>query len=247
LKVHRFTTGCVRLKEGERGARRYLPGGWRQETLPVNVFAVEHEAGVCLFDAGQTALATAPGYFPAWYPFFRLARFELEPEDEAAAQLERIGLAPADVRWLVLSHLHTDHVGGIEPFGGAEVLVSREEWGRAVGLGGRLRGYLPQYWPPTIRPRLVDFPEPADGTPFPSFDIAGDGRLLLVPTPGHTRGHMGLLVHAGERSYFLGGDVAHSASELPLVDVQVASLCERENATFLATHDPRAGDLLAAA
>jgi glyoxylase-like metal-dependent hydrolase (beta-lactamase superfamily II) len=224
--------------------RRYLPGGWRDDTLPVNVFAVEHPAGLCLFDAGQTARAAAPGHFPRWHPFFRLARFELGIRDEAAAQIRALGHDPSSVRWVVLSHLHTDHVGGLEAFAGAEVLVTRSEWQRAIGIGGRLRGYLPQHWPADVQPRLVDFDEPGVGPFARSSDLAGDGRLLLVPTPGHTPGHMGMLVRADERDYLLAGDLAHSAAELEQVAAGIASFCRRDGVVPLATHDAGASRLL---
>ncbi len=141
MQIRRLTTGRVRGKR-RTGPLRYLPGGWSDETLPVHAFAVEHPEGVCLFDTGQTARAARGGYHPRWHPFLRLARFELEPKDEVASQLD-----PRTVRWVVLSHLHTDHVGGLPAFTHATVLVSRVEWERAQGLRGRLRGYIPQHWP----------------------------------------------------------------------------------------------------
>jgi N-acyl homoserine lactone hydrolase len=239
MRVECFSTGRVRLKRGERGLRRYFASDWSDHTLPVNVFVVEHPAGLCLFDTGQTARAARPGYFPAWYPFFRLARFELTTGDEIAAQID-----PASVRWIVLSHLHTDHVGGLAPFTDAEVLVSRTEWRRAQGLGGRLRGYLPQYWPEGLRACLVDFGGPPIGPFAASFDLAGDAGLLLVPTPGHTRGHMSMLVRDEGAAYLCAGDLAHSARELMEIAPEIGEFCHRERAAFLATHDPRASELL---
>lgn len=240
MRIHCVSTGAVRTKRGERGARRYLPGGWEDHTLPVNVFLIEHPEGLCLFDAGQTALATRPGHFPRWYPFFRLARFELDERDEAGPQLRRLGFEPADVRWVVLSHLHTDHVGGLDAFRAAEVLVSSIEWKRATGLGGRLRGYLPQHWPAAIRPSRIDFAGGAVG-PFPaSFDLAGDGRLVVVPTPGHTPGHVALLADSGSRRFLLGGDIAHSQADLELVQPRVAEFCRRHGIVPLTAHDPLA-------
>jgi glyoxylase-like metal-dependent hydrolase (beta-lactamase superfamily II) len=230
----------VRGKRRGRGIRRYMPGGWSDSTLPVNVFAIEHPEGVCLFDTGQSARVAERGYFPWWFPFFRLARFELEPEDEAAAQLSRAGIDPGAVRWVVLSHLHTDHAGGIDAFRGAEVLVSRAEWQRATDLAARLRlrGYLPQYWPEGLRPRLVDF----DGAPIGPFsgshDVAGDGRLLLVPTPGHTVGHMALLVRDGDGGVLLAGDIAESADELERRAPELAAFCSEEGLRVLTSHDP---------
>lgn len=247
MRVHCISTGEVRSKRGSSGVRRYLPGAWSDRTLPVNVFAVEHPDGVCLFDTGQTARAARSGYFPAWHPFFRLARFELGPADEAAVQLGRRGIDLSAVRWVVLSHLHTDHVGGLGPFTEAEVLVSRVEWERAVGVAGRIRGYLPQYWPEHVEPRLVDF----DGGPAGAFDrshdVAGDGRLRLVPLPGHTPGHLGLLADAGGHTYLFGGDAAHSPGELETAAPTVADFCRRERVVYLATHDREALRRLTAA
>jgi glyoxylase-like metal-dependent hydrolase (beta-lactamase superfamily II) len=206
VHIRRLTTGRVRGKRRSSRPLRYLPGGWSEETLPVHVFAVEHRDGVCLFDAGQTAKAVRPGYLPRWHPFLRLARFELEPAEEVASQLD-----PQTVCWLVLSHLHTDHVGGVSAFSHAQVLVTRVEWERATGLRGRLRGYVPQHWPAGLTPTLVDFTGPPTG-PFPaSHDVAGDGALLMVPLPGHTPGHAGLLV---EGETLLAGDASYSSDGL---------------------------------
>ena len=87
MHIRCVTTGRVRGKR-HTGPLRYLPGGWSDETLPVHAFAVDHPDGVCLFDTGQTARASHGGYHPRWHPYLRLARFELEPEDEVASQLD---------------------------------------------------------------------------------------------------------------------------------------------------------------
>jgi N-acyl homoserine lactone hydrolase len=237
IKLQCLTTGAVRQKAGERGARRYVLDRWQAETLPVHVFVIEHPEGVCVFDSGQTARAASPGYLPRWHPFLRLARFELTAEDEAGAQLRRHGIDAADVRWLVLSHLHTDHVGGIHAFTDAEVLVTRTEWHLASGLRGRLGGYLPQYWPATITPTLVDFTGPPIG-PFPgSYDLTGDGTLVLVPTPGHTRGHMAMIAHDDRHGYLCCGDLVKSPAELPSTCPEIDEFCRHQGLIALATHD----------
>lgn len=226
MEVRAVTTGRVRGKRAARGLRRYLAGGWSDETLPVHAFLVEHPDGPCLFDTGQTARAAEPGWFPWWHPFFRLARFELGPEDEVAAQLTR----PEEVRLVALSHLHTDHVGGLDAFAHADVVVVRGEWERANGLRGRVRGYLPQRWPRAIRPRLVELDGPPLGPFRATHDVLGDGRLLLVPLPGHTPSHAGLLVRDERRTLLLAGDA------------RVAP--EDEEIVVLTAHDERAPALL---
>lgn len=234
LRVRCLSTGVVRPKRRARGIRRYLPGGWSEDALPVNAFLVEHPAGLCLFDAGQTARAASPGYLPGWHPFLRLARFELVPADEVASQLRELGHEPSAVRWVVLSHLHTDHVGGLEPFAHANVMVTGTEWARATGIGGRLRGYVPQHWPRGLEPVLVEFDGPPVGPFAASHDLAGDGRLVLVPAPGHTAGHMALLVRESGRGYVLAGDLARTADEAP---PEIARFCAREELTLLGAHD----------
>jgi N-acyl homoserine lactone hydrolase len=244
MRVVCLSTGAVRSKRGERGVRRYVVPDW-DEPLPVNAFLVEHPAGLCVFDAGQTSDAAAPGYFPAWHPFFRLSRFELGPDDELGPQLAASGWSPGDVRWVVLSHLHTDHVGCLPSFPDASVLVSRIEWERARGLRGKLRGYLPDRVPESLRLELVALDGPPVGPFAGSHDVAGDGRLVLVAAPGHTPGHMALLVEADGARYLLGGDAAHSAAALADEAPEIAAFCRAQQITFLAAHDPRAAELTA--
>lgn len=237
MRIRCLRTGVVREREGQRGVGRYIWAGWRDDTLPVNAFLVEHPAGLCLFDTGQSVQATGAGYFPRWQPFFRLARFELEADDEAAAQLIALGISPQDIRWVILSHLHTDHVGGLAAFGAAEVFVTRREWERAGGLYGRIRGYLPQYWPAGVEPRLLDL-DTGGFAPFPgSYDLAGDGTLAIVATPGHTPGHASLLVRHESTKVLLGGDLAHASADLERVASDIARYCSEHGVVYAGTHD----------
>ena len=207
---------------------------------PVNCFLVEHPAGLLLFDTGQSARAARPGYHQRWHPYLRLARFELESRDEAAAQVRRLGQDPARVRWVCLSHLHTDHVGGLAGFRGAEVLVAAGEWRRATGCSGRLRGYVPQHWPRGVEPTIIDLAGPPIGPFAGSYDVAGDGRLLVVPLPGHTPDHLGLLVRAEHTAWLLAGDAANEADELATAAPEIAEFCRREDVHVLTAHDARA-------
>jgi N-acyl homoserine lactone hydrolase len=245
MHVVGFSTGRVRSKRGTRGVRRYLPGGWSTETEPVNVFAVTHPDGVLVFDTGQSAAAARPGFLPRWHPYLRLSRFELTREDEAAEQLRVAGLDPAAVRWVVVSHLHTDHVGGLDGFPQAEVIVSTEEWELARGVGGRLRGYVARQLPTRVGLRLTRFDGPAVGPFSRSEDLAGDGQLVLVPTPGHTAGHVSLLVRADDRRYLLAGDLAHTAAELDSSAPEIAAYCRENEIVVLTTHGPAVSVLAA--
>jgi glyoxylase-like metal-dependent hydrolase (beta-lactamase superfamily II) len=87
-------------------------------------------------------------YYPAGHPYYRRSlRFAITEDDEIDRQLGRIGLSPEDVRWVVLTHLHTDHAGGLRHFRDAEIVLSADEWTTARGLRGWARGYLTHPWP----------------------------------------------------------------------------------------------------
>jgi len=123
------------------------------------------------------------------------------------------------------------------------LLISRAEWFRARGLAGKVRGYVPQHWPPGIVPSLVDFDGPAIGPFAGSHDVAGDGMLTLVPTPGHTPGHLAMLLHNGNsngKPFLLAGDMAHDAAGIADVAPSVSNYCRREGIAVLTAHDPRA-------
>jgi N-acyl homoserine lactone hydrolase len=219
MKIHAIQTGTVALTTSWRegvghGSRRLanalLDRDWT-EPLPIYAFAIEHPEGVIVVDTGETARVAEPGYFPRWQPVFRLAvRERVEPEQEIGPQLERLGIRPGDVRRVVMSHLHTDHAGGLHHFRGTEILVSRTELHYAAGLRGRLRGYPNKRWPEWFRPALVEL-EPDPFGPFPaSLRLTEAGDVTIVPAPGHTPGQLAVIVEDADHSVFLAGDSSYT-------------------------------------
>jgi glyoxylase-like metal-dependent hydrolase (beta-lactamase superfamily II) len=219
MRIHAIRTGTVTIKSRQvegvgRGARRrlnmLLDRAWA-DPLPIFAFAIEHPEGAIVVDTGETARTAERGYFPWWHPYFRFGvRLEVEREEELGPQLERLGIACADVRRVVLTHLHTDHAGGLGHVRGAEVLVSRRELRYAAGLLGRARGYPNDRWPGWFAPTAVDLPPDPLG-PFPSsLRVTKAGDVTIVPLPGHTPGHVGVVVEDGDRTVLLGGDSAYS-------------------------------------
>ena len=219
LRIHIIQTGTVAIKsrqlQGEgHGGSRLLNTLRDKNWVPVPIYAwvIEHPEGIIVVDTGETARTALKGYFPRWHPFLRQTanKFLVGPEDEIGQQLQNLGIAPADVRWVVLTHLHTDHAGGLHHFPRAEILVSRKEYAAARGLRGMIQGYLPHRWPRWFNPRLVDFTSEAVG-PFPaSFALTKANDVILLPTEGHTSGHLSVLVREGERSIFLAGDTSYT-------------------------------------
>ena len=219
MNIHAIQTGTVALttswREGVGHGRRrllntLLDREWT-EALPIYAFAIEHPEGVIVVDTGETARVAEPGYFPRWSPFFRFAvRERVEPEEEIGPQLERLGIHPSDVRWVVMTHLHTDHAGGLHHFPDNEILVSGTELDYAAGRRGRLRGYVNKPWPAWFSPTRIELP-PVPFGPFPaSLRLTEAGDVTLVPVPGHSPGQLAVLVEDGDHAVFIAGDSSYT-------------------------------------
>ena len=115
------------------------------------------------------------------------------------------------------------------------MLVSAGSSGAGPGLGGRFGATCRTL---AARRAGADRAGLARTSPFAgTYDLAGDGRLLVLPTPGHTPGHVSLLVDDGSRRLLLAGDLVHEASELLAVAPEIAAWCEEQGVEVLAAHD----------
>lgn len=142
-------------------------------------------------------------------------------DDAVARQIVRFGLTPGDVRGVIVSHFHGDHVAGLAAFPDARIYCARAGLTqvRAVSrFAGVRQGILPQLVPPDAETRAVFFEDrprrdlSSDLLPFRSgADVLGDGSLLAVELPGHCVGHWGLAVRGeDDRWRLFVGDAAWS-------------------------------------
>jgi N-acyl homoserine lactone hydrolase len=262
VRVHAIQTGTVSIKERQRDgggrsrrnlARVLMDSRWT-EPLPILAWLVEHPEGLIVVDTGETARVAEPGYFTPWQPYFRFGlREDVAPEQEIGPQLGALGFDPDEVRTVVLSHFHTDHAGGLAHFPRSEVISSRADYREARGLLGKLRGFLPQHWPEGFAPTLTDLLDGPFGPFEASATLTAAGDVHLVPTPGHTSGHLSVAIDGGDKVVFLAGDASYT-EQLMLAGrpdgvspdpkrardtlARIRRLAAERPTIYLPTHDP---------
>ena len=262
VKTHVIETGKVKITKNWRvgrgdGIKRLMDtlfDGEFTEWLPIYVWVIEHPEGLIIIDTGIPADANKRIWFPPFMPLVqRAAKFDMTPEQEVGPQLRRLGFSPDDVRWVVLTHLHQDHDGGLHHFPKAEFIVSRKEWDTAAGFKGRLNGYLNQRWPAWFQPRLVDFDQVPFGTFASHYTFTESGDIHLVPTPGHSPGHLSVILVEGDLSIMFAGDASYTQDLLIArkpdgigddpqaqheTHMKILAYAEQNPTIYLPSHDP---------
>src|SRR5271168_4291546 len=190
MKIHALTTGAVRVKHSflypAHGPRRqlslFLPDAW-SEPLPIHCWAIEHDGVLRLVDSGETASARN-------VPF---ARFDVTREQELPGAMAAAGLRLEDVSEVLLTHAHGDHIDGLVHVRG-RVLANQAELRYVAAPFSRvMRRAMRQPLPSGFAPE----PFALDHGPFGAFAqsraLSDDGRIVAVPTPGHTPGHISVI------------------------------------------------------
>ena len=210
-----------------------------QRTIGIPAYLMETDRGDrILFDTGfPPAYATDPDIATrdGLLSFGRL--IDYGPQQTAAGALALLGLTPTDIALTILSHGHIDHVGSLPLFAHAPIMMTATE--RADPRPSYFGGTHPIAWP-NARYHLIDTDTPVcDG-------------LTLLPTPGHTLGHLSALVSLPDsRAVILAADAINRASEAdegfadsddPAQSMasyrRLTTLAQHETAELVYGHDP---------
>lgn len=199
MKLHFLAAGRLRLKKSV-----YVRAADRSETFeaPVISALIRHRQGNVLFDTGCHPSVVEHGE-ERWGPLMKVMTPLMSAEQTLLPNLACVGVQPDDIDVVICSHLHPDHCGCNAFFKKATVLVHAREIEAAKAAGAEAAGYLRADWDhdqPT---------EPVEG----ERDVFGDGKVVLLPLPGHTPGSMGAAVHLDRDGSFLLASDAVSLRE----------------------------------
>lgn len=171
--------------------------------ISVNCYLIHDTQGYFLWDTGiSDQVASMPdGWYPANNPATDIHWTRAKTLE---SQLAAIGVKPADIRYIGISHTHPDHIGNIERFPGVPVLIQKAEYDSyfAPGKAGVAR-------PPADTVPTFSKEHPVQLVQE-DLDVFGDHSVMIVYTPGHTPGHESCLVHLPKTGWvILTGDAVH--------------------------------------
>jgi glyoxylase-like metal-dependent hydrolase (beta-lactamase superfamily II) len=186
--------------------------------IPVPAFLVEHPgAGPLLIDTGlHPSVAVDPkqsfGRILAYY----YRGLKMTAEQAVPAQLRARGLDAADIRAVLMTHMHVDHASAISEFPDATFVLSKQEWD-GLADGRPTDGYVRRQYDFGFDYRTFDFD--STGTESfasfgRSFDLFGDGSIHAVFTPGHTHGHTSYVLRLRDREVLIASDAIYTMRTL---------------------------------
>jgi glyoxylase-like metal-dependent hydrolase (beta-lactamase superfamily II) len=175
-------------------------GGAQQLRAPVAAFLIEHPCGKLLFDTGMNPhIRDFVNNSPQAALGFGV---ELDATQQIASRLETLGVSPGGIDLVALSHLHADHCAGLADIPNATMIIQQDEYDVAFGEDSPM--YDRSYFD------LGHSLKTVTGL----HDVFGDGRVVLVPTPGHSAGHQSLCVRLPDRNVVLAGDCCYTSKIL---------------------------------
>jgi N-acyl homoserine lactone hydrolase len=189
--------------------------------VPVPFFLIRHPDGDVVVDGGNP-LAVARDARAHWGALADQFHVHMTEEQHCLAQLRQLGIAAESVRHVVQTHLHIDHTGALGHFPDATVIVQARELDAARAADPPLaHGYVRKDFE---RSGLGWRPVEGD------LDLFGDGAIRLLQTPGHSAGHMSVLLELEETGPVLL--TADAADNLPQWDgrLPVRALYSRDHA-----------------
>ncbi len=165
--------------------------------LVVPCYIIEHEKGRLLWEGGLPSnLADVDG----WREMEGGWRMRLDTTFRE--QIAALDLSMRDFDYMSFSHFHFDHVGIANEVEGAKLIIPKREYEAAFADSVTVPGFSPELYKNLHKSEQIIIEE--------EYDVFDDGRVRLIPAPGHTPGHQVLFLDLPETGpIVLSGDLYH--------------------------------------
>lgn len=214
--------------------------------LAVPCYVVEHAGGRLLWNAGLPSDLAGQGWVDPPPLTITAPGVQVRLDEILAERLSELDLTMASFDFVAFSHMHFDHVGTLNELTGATFLTAQAEYDAAFADSVTVPLFNPIYYSGLENAQRL--------TLQGEHDVFGDGRVRIIPAPGHTPGHQVLFVDLAETGpIVLSGDlyffpVSHELYRVPVFNVdeeqtresmrRVDALLEETGATLWIEHDP---------
>lgn len=180
--------------------------------VPVPFFLIQLDGKNILFDTGN-ALEVSRNPEKHWGEVVNTYYPVMDEKQYVVNQLKNMWIAPEEIDYVILSHLHLDHAGGVGAFPNAKYVVHKKEVDWAFDLEcSQKSAYIMQDIDKNIEWVQLknEFEE--------SFDLFKDtpneGLIEIYPTPGHTPGHLSIMINLKTKSMLLTSDCCYTEENL---------------------------------
>lgn len=183
----------------------YDGGGLSKNIATHTAYYIKHPKGDFLFESGLGTKVDEQAQSMSWLD--RLI-FNYTKQKPVIAQLKENGVSENKIKTIILSHMHWDHASGLSDFPDAKVITTEEEYNFAISEQAKPPAFLKsQYENEKISflkftdKRFLGFKE--------SCDFYGDGSIIFVKMPGHTKGSLGMFLKldSGKKLFFVGDTI----------------------------------------
>ncbi len=175
----------------------------KNTNMGVTCYLVVHPKGMLLYDTGLNDRLVGRPLYENVLEGYGQIKF-----NTLSGQLADIGVKPADISYLLLSHYHWDHIGNAGDFAGSTWLVYPGDRDQMFSEAARAYPWFSQYSALEHSKTMM-----LSG----DHDVFGDGTVVVIATPGHTEGHCSLMVRLRNTGpIVLSGDLYHYAEERDL-------------------------------
>ena len=187
---------------GFRGAQHKI-------MLSVCAFLIEHPVhGLILVDTGWHTDVRYDEYEVLGDYHYKINQSFLPKGQAIDEQLSVMGLKPSDLDYVLLSHLHTDHVSGVKLVADAKnIMVSDVEKYNAEGP--MAQSYESHMWK-GVDLKTFHLEDTGYGPHGKSLDLFGDGSVILVSVAGHTEGLCAVQINHNGKFVLLTGDCGYA-------------------------------------
>ncbi|MEO9971606.1 MAG: MBL fold metallo-hydrolase [Hyphomonadaceae bacterium] len=193
-----------------------LPDDLREpQWVPSIAYAVRHSRyGIAILDAGLRAGDCDYGLRPIYWVPCRNS-----PGSDLVSQLKTANVQPRDIRYIIPSHFHGDHISGLGAlleFTDAPLLVMEDALREIQSPFRFASGISPEMLKENMKVSMID--PLLEETPLlgQALDLFDDGSLMVFPTGGHSHGHLSALARTGDNTTLLTFDASHLAANMEL-------------------------------